>query len=234
MKGLNLSVRDVCLAVRRRRILLNVTFDVGSGDVVALVGRNGAGKSSLLSVIAGRRSPDSGDVSLHMNGICSTPLVFRSKVAFLPHELLIYPDLTAQENLRLTATLCSGRDVETRVSRALAAVGLRHSSRATVRTYSRGMLQRLAVARLMVTGARVWLMDEPMTGLDEPGRNWLKETIGNHKLSGGLVIMSSHVREEVLDCAGRVILLESGRVTMDGVVSSGAVDEAFGRLEAGS
>ena len=231
MDGLKLSVRGVCLAVRRQRILQDITFEVGTGDVVALVGLNGAGKSSLLSVIAGCRSADAGEVSLHINGVRSTSLDFRSKVAFLPHELLIYPDLTAAENLHLTAVLYNSREVDTRVSRALAAVCLRQASRVTARTFSRGMLQRLAVARLMVTGARVWLLDEPMTGLDEPGRHWLKETLGNHKLSGGLVLLSSHVREEVSDCAARVILLESGRIALDGAVSSGAVDEAFGRLE---
>ncbi len=230
-RNLQFEVRAVTLTAGRRRILRDIALTVADGDVLALVGRNGAGKSTLLSVMAGRLRPDVGDVRLLQDGRPLAGGELRSRVVWLPHELLIYPDLTAIENLRLTASLYSARDDAGGLSKTLAAVGLRHASDKVARAFSRGMLQRLAVARLIVSGAPLWLMDEPMTGLDEPGRHWLKETIGNHKLGGGLVVFSSHVRSEVTDCANRVALIEGGRVTFEGAVSAGGVSEAFGRLE---
>ncbi len=199
----------------RRHILRGVSLQAERGGLVALVGRNGAGKTTLLNVLSGRLQPDQGAVRLWWDNRERTGIEFRSRVALLPHDLFLYPELTARENLSFFAHLYGDDARGPRVQEALDRVGLGRDADRLVREFSRGMQQRAAVGRLLVTGAPVWLLDEPTTGLDSSGRHWLWDTMAGHASAGGVVVWSSHDAEEVRRLATRIVVLKAGRVVAD-------------------
>lgn len=206
-----ICAESISLALGRRHILRNINFEARSGEAVAIVGRNGAGKSTLLNVLAKRLSPDCGSVFVAASGKKVADRTFRSLVALLPHEPFLYPELSARENLLFFASLYEIHGRKAVVSEALERVGLQADGDRPVRTLSRGMLQRAAVGRLIVCGARIWLLDEPSTGLDEQGRQWLRETILVHVRLGGIAVFASHDPEEVGLVSTRVVALSGGR-----------------------
>jgi len=220
--------------IGRRHVLREVGFQARGGEVVALVGRNGAGKSTLLAMLAGRRAPDRGRVRVGFAGAEARGGDLRRLVGFLPHDLLVYPDLTARENLAFTAILHGVRDPSERVAAVLQDVGLEVEGDRLVRTFSRGMQQRAAIGRLLVSGARVWLLDEPATGLDEGGRRWLLSLLAGQGRLGRLVIFSTHHPSEVEEAATRVLVLDGGRLVADLPAGAGGAAEAFARMERGA
>jgi heme ABC exporter ATP-binding subunit CcmA len=215
----------------RRHLLRDVSLSAGSGEVLAVVGRNGAGKTTLLSVLAGRFAPDRGRVTLREGGREVGRHRAASLVGWLPHDLFLYPDLTARENLAFFAALYGVPDAAARIASALAEVGLPRDGDRPVRTLSRGMQQRAAIGRLIVTGARVWLLDEPTTGLDEPGRRWLAAVVNAQARVGCLVLMATHHRGEVAGAATRVVVLEAGRLVLDVGGGEAGAAAAFARLD---
>ncbi len=231
LPAFRIAAEAVTRVIGRRHILRGVSLDAGPGDVVALVGPNGAGKTTLLHVLAGRSSHEDGRVRLRWDGREVTGLEFRARVAFLPHDLFLYPDLTARENLAFFATLHGVGDATDRVAGTLDRVGLARDADRLVRTLSRGMQQRAAVGRLLVTGAAVWLLDEPGTGLDTAGRQWLWSTLEGHARAGGAVVLSSHDPAEVGRLATRILALRSGRVLADLAGGPDGTRQAFEAIE---
>ena len=210
--GLVLVADRISLAFGRRYILRDIAFRAVCGEVIALVGPNGAGKTTLLSVLCGRLRPDQGTVRLDGDDPS------RCLVGLVPHDLFLYPDLTTRENLAFFAALHGTEDAP--IAAVIESVGLSRDLDRPVRTLSRGMQQRAAIGRLLVTRARVWLLDEPATGLDESGRAWFASTVAQAARDGVLVIMATHFRDEV-ESATRVIALESGRIVGDGPGGTG-------------
>ncbi|MBP7124976.1 heme ABC exporter ATP-binding protein CcmA [Myxococcota bacterium] len=219
--------------IGRRHVLREVGFQARGGEVVALVGRNGAGKTTLLAMLAGRRAPDRGRVSMEMAGSEVRGGDLRRLAGFLPHDLLVYPDLTARENLSFTAVLYGVPDPEQRAVEVLRDIGLEGEGDRLVRTFSRGMQQRAAIGRLLVSGARVWLLDEPTTGLDEGGRRWLLSLLARQGRLGRLVIFSTHHPSEVEEAATRVLVMEGGRLVADLPAGADGAARAFARMEGG-
>lgn len=228
---LRFSAEGLTRIVGRRHLLRNVSFQATGGECVALVGRNGAGKTTLLSLLSGRVSPDRGEVVLDRAGKKVTGREYGAVTAFLPHDLFIYPDLTARENLEFFATLQNADDPAGLAHLALEKVGLADHADGTVRAFSRGMQQRVAVGRLISSQSVVWFMDEPSTGLDAPGRDWLTATLSAHAENGGLVVMASHSQDEVAAGATRVMVLEAGRLVLDEPGGPDGARRAFQRME---
>ncbi len=208
-----IAARSLSCRHGRRWTLRKVSFEVAPGQLVGLVGDNGAGKSTLLRLLGGRQRPAEGESFVAGLRVDSPlPAALRRSVAYLGHQVFVYPDLTGLENLRFFLGLyrCPGH--ESAAAGLLDAVGLEGAASALARTYSRGMLQRLALGRLLAQDASVWLLDEPTTGLDQKGIATLRRLLGDLAARGGAALVATHDRERFEADFAATLVLESGRL----------------------
>jgi heme exporter protein A len=202
--------------------LRRVSLEIATGECVVLAGRNGSGKTTLLRIAARLVQPSAGKVTFPEGrsaggvGGTSNPLgVASGIVGYVAHATMVYDELTAEENLILFARLLGVPQPEQRVGALLDEVGLSERRGSLVRTFSRGMRQRMAIARALLNQPAVLLLDEPATGLDTQGAAWLVETVRRKRDSGCTVVMSLHGESEIASLATRAIRLDAGAVVAD-------------------
>lgn len=191
-----------------------VDLMVGAGELVLLVGANGAGKTTLLRILAGLTRPLRGTVQMAGRDLYADHEARRA-VGFLSHSALLYEDLTPRENLAFTAALHQLNDSDTAITRALDIAGLGARADRPTRGCSRGMLQRLALARATLHDPAVLLLDEPFTGLDALATRTLATRIAADRDRGRAIVAVTHDPEVLWTAATRVVLLDAGRVVSD-------------------
>ena len=207
-----LETRDLSRRYGRTRALANVSLTCDAGECLALVGPNGAGKSTLLSLLSTLARPTSGDVLFDGVPAAAAGIAVRRRLGVLGHDVSLYPELSARENLLFFGRLFGVADVDGRADAALEAAGLGARAGDPVSTFSRGMRQRLAIERALLHAPDVLLFDEPFTGLDEAAAEALIARLEHARAAGAAVIFSSHDFEHAERIATRVALLQAGQL----------------------
>lgn len=195
--------------------LRSVDVVVEPGECVAVFGRNGAGKTTLLHVAGSLIRSFEGEVRVFGTNRRDAGPETRRAVGLVLHDTCLYDDLSVLDNLRFFARLYGVEDHEARARDLLARFDLADRATMVVRALSRGMKQRLAIARALVHRPRLLLMDEPFTGLDEPASQTLVAALRAFAEEGGAIVMSTHDVERAFEAATRAIILERGSVTLD-------------------
>jgi heme exporter protein A len=207
-----LIVDDVSRQFGRRRALSHVSFTCQTGEIVGLLGHNGAGKSTLLAILATLLRPNAGDVRYGTARPETDGPAIRARLGLLGHELQLYPELTARENLRFFARLYGLDRVDERVRAALSTAGLGERADDLVSGFSRGMRQRLALERALLHEPRLLLLDEPFTGLDQPSTASLLGRLRRLAAEGRMIVLATHDLGLVEGLVTRAAILRDGRL----------------------
>lgn len=212
------EVASLTKSIDGRLVLDRIDLSFDAGSAVALLGANGAGKSTLLRILCGLLPPTSGEVKLFGQRLSAGSQDLRARLGLIGHQALVYRDLSALENLSFFARLYGVRDAAGRASRMLEMVGLADRRNDPARSFSRGMLQRLAVARALVHDPDLLLADEPFDGLDAPSAEALESLLAQLRAAGKTIILVNHDIEQALRVSQRVIVLRDGHVGIDAPV----------------
>ncbi len=197
----------------RTRALSSFSLQLRAGEVTALVGTNGAGKSTLLAILSTLLSPSSGTVRYGELSFREAGARARGTIGLVSHAALVYPQLSARENLDFFAKLHALPDRAEAIKAMLEQVGLVPSAwDRPASTYSRGMLQRLALARALITHPTLLLLDEPFTGLDREASERLMEIVLSAKEAGRIVLLVSHDLQVTAELADRTVILARGKL----------------------
>ena len=206
------TVDEVSRHFGRRRAVSRVSFVARRGSIVGLLGPNGAGKSTLLAMLATLLRPSSGSIRYGAMQGSDAPPELRGRIGVLGHDLFLYPELTARENLAFFAALYGSRDADGAARAALSRAGLADRGDDLVGGFSRGMRQRVALERALIHDPRLALLDEPFTGLDEASTSALVARLRSLRDSGAAIVLATHdldIAEGLLDEA---VFLREGRM----------------------
>ncbi len=209
-----IEVRGLAKYFGRITALRDLNLIVRPGEFVSLFGRNGAGKTTFLRILAGLSRPSSGTFRIRPeNG--PPPRYLRGAIGYLSHNTSLYMDLTAMENLRFFARLMDAPGDDEAIRRRIDQVGLLGRETEPVRNYSRGMQQRLAIARAFLHNPDVFLLDEPFTGLDAAGSEFLKLYLSKVRSENKTCILALHDAALGYEIADRLVVIEKGVVALD-------------------
>lgn len=192
----------------------DVSFSLDKGEIVALVGHNGAGKTTIIKMMLGLARPSAGSVRM-LDGDSSDAGV-RARIGYLPENVSFNPMLSGRETLQFYAALKRAESAQ--VEELLARVGLAKAARQRVRTYSKGMRQRLGLAQALLGAPKLLLLDEPTTGLDPASRRDFYHLLEELRQSGATIMLSSHALSELEGRTDHVIIMSRGRKVADGTL----------------
>jgi len=212
-----------------RTVLRGLHLSVPHGQSLALMGANGAGKSTLMRLMVGLGRPDGGTLTVGGWDIPREAAHIRAHLGVVTHKPLLYDGLTARENLLFFGRLygLTGATLDSRADELLAQVGLKKRGFDLVRGFSRGMLQRLSIARALIHHPDILLLDEPFTGLDLAGVDVLMAVIDSARADGKTIVLTTHDPAHALRLTDRVIVLSKGVVALDSPTSAFASADAL-------
>lgn len=210
-----IQVRGLVKAFGHRVVLRGVDLTLQEGDFAVLMGANGAGKTTLLHMIATLSKPTAGEILINGYRLHDAASQLRRFIGLVSHKTLLYDDLTAAQNLAFYARMYDVPDPAERIETVLNQVGLRSRQHDPVRTYSRGMQQRLAIARAILHNPPILLLDEPDTGLDQHANDMLAELLHAVDITHRTILMTTHNLERGLALGNRVVILAKGKIVYD-------------------
>ena len=220
-----LQVRDLTKRFGHLKAVDQVDFELESGKSIAIFGGNGAGKTTLIKIIATLIQPTSGTVLVDNSELKKNSNAVRADLGLISHSLFLYSDLNALENLRYFGRLYGVENLDMRIEELLSKFGLLPRMYDPARTYSRGMLQRLALARAVIHEPKLLLLDEPFTGLDRSAAHTLMDYMGEHKSSGGTTLLVTHNLERGYKSAEKLAVMTNGKMVWSGDSHEVSIDE---------
>ena len=186
------SVSNLSCSKGDKRLFSGVSFTLQPGQWLHLEGDNGVGKTSLLRLACGLSALEDGEITWNNQAVSKDPQTFRANLAYLGHQLALKDDLSPLENLQTDAAIVGRQLTASDANQALAQMGLRGRENLPVRVLSQGQKRRTALARLLVSSAKLWVLDEPFVALDTMAQNALSEVINAHLAKQGMVLLTSH------------------------------------------
>jgi heme ABC exporter ATP-binding subunit CcmA len=216
----HIDITDLSRHFGRRKAVSRVSLSLRSGDILGLLGPNGAGKSTLLGMLATLVAPTSGSVTYGGFKSSDQGQAIRSRIGVLAHELHLYPELTARQNLEFFARL-HGLDDLSLVRAALESAGLADRGEDQVASFSRGMRQRLALERALLHRPRLVLRDEPFTGLDDRAVRIVAERLTRIAAEGAIIVLATHDLDVADGLITRMAVVRNGRLLKDESAGSG-------------
>ncbi len=186
------SVSNLSCSKGDKRLFSGVSFTLQPGQWLHLEGDNGVGKTSLLRLACGLSALENGEITWNNQSVSKNPQTFRANLAYLGHQLALKDDLSPLENLQTDAAIVGRQLTASDAKQALAQMGLRGRENLPVRVLSQGQKRRTALARLLVSSAKLWVLDEPFVALDSMAQNALSEVINAHLAKEGMVLLTSH------------------------------------------
>ena len=214
------QVVDVSRHFGRRRAIANVSLAARAGDIVGLLGPNGAGKSTLITMLATLATPYKGEIRYGSEPASRLGPELRTRIGLLAHELHLYPELSARQNLRFFAEL-HGLTAHPLIDEALESAGLADRADEAVSSFSRGMRQRLALERSLLHRPRLVLFDEPFTGLDDRAVGIIADRLRRLAAAGAIVMLATHDLDMAEGLVSRVALIRGGRLLADEPATAG-------------
>lgn len=215
-------------------VLRGIDLTLARGERLALMGANGAGKTTLLRILAALTQPTAGRVTIDVGETEPSPLLdvvrdaqeARRLVGFVGHQPYLYDELTALENLLFFGKMYGVKDARARAPLLLQCVGLEKRARERVGTFSRGMVQRLSLARALLHSPPLLLLDEPETGLDSEGVQLVTTILDEHRAAGGTTLLTTHQLERATTVCDRIVTLDNGRIVRrEAIIREPIIDE---------
>jgi heme ABC exporter ATP-binding subunit CcmA len=210
-----LTVVDLARHYGRRKALSHINFTGDTGEIIGLLGPNGAGKSTLLNILATLLSASRGRVTYGDRLASEGGAEIRARIGMLGHDLFLYPELTARENLVFFGELYGLADVSARAHAALERAGLADRADDFVSGFSRGMRQRVALERALLHEPRLVLLDEPFTGLDQASTAALVARLQERRQAGCIIVVATHDLDVADGVISRAVFLRAGRQVAD-------------------
>jgi heme exporter protein A len=216
-----IEIKKLTKQADNKLILRGVDLSIKKGETVAILGPNGAGKSTLLKVLASLIKPTSGQVIINGLDLRKNQILIKKLMGYLPHSSLLYDHYSPLENLVFFGNIYGGKDVEQKARKLVKDVGLSFFLNEPVKNFSRGMIQRIAIARAIIHDPEVLLLDEPHTGLDQGAIAILNNVILSMKEKGTTTLMVTHDFKQAAEICDRVIIVKNGKIVDDFRIQNG-------------
>jgi heme exporter protein A len=223
---LRFEAKKLSKAYGVQRVLLNLDLSLQSGELICLLGQNGAGKSTLIRLLSGLLAPTTGEITIDGTLTDFSEAEVRRMIGLILHQTFLYEQLTGLENLQLYARLYGTRLTENDLKQLMIRVGLgKVRPVVPVRSYSRGMKQRLTIARALLNEPQILLLDEPYTGLDQQGSAMLNQLLNEEKEKQRIILVTTHELSFIRQVADRFDVLHRGRIAESIPNASLSLDE---------
>ncbi|MEH7009869.1 ABC transporter ATP-binding protein [Neobacillus niacini] len=225
-----IEIKKLTKQADNKLILRGIDLSITQGETVAILGPNGAGKSTLLKVLATLIKPTSGLVKINGLDLKKDHIEVKKMFGYLPHSSLLYDHYTPLENLVFFGNLYGVKDVETRARKLVNEVGLSFFINEPVKNFSRGMIQRIAIARAIIHEPKIMLLDEPHTGLDQGAITILNNVVLSMKEKGCTTLMVTHDFKQATEICDRIIIVKNGKIADDFKINNhslGLVSEKY-------